>query len=101
MSALDSHKLYYEDLKPRKLITRKGGKDSKMSSKSTKVNEVKAPREYNKTRGEHFKDIVIAVLIVGVIAFIAGVQYAGSQNAKLTSAVKAAQVTAQTQTAKK
>lgn len=62
-------------------------------SKSTKA---EAPaKEYSKTRGEHFKDIVIAILIVGVIAFIAGVQYSDSKNAQMQSAVKAAQTTAQ------
>lgn len=69
------------------------GKDSKMSNKSTTKAEAPA-KSYNKTRGEHFKDIVIAVLVVGVIAFIAGVHYSDSKNAQMQSAVKAAQTTA-------
>lgn len=67
------------------------GKDSKMSDKSTTKAEVKAPKRYTKTRGEHYKDIVIAVLVAGVIAFIGGMHFANKHNADLQNAVKAAQ----------
>lgn len=74
-------------------ITRNtGGKVNKMT-KQTKVTE-KATRSYNKTRGEHLKDIIIAILIVGVVAFIAGVHYSDTKNAQMQSAVQSAQQTA-------
>ena len=94
-SVLDKHKLYYEDMAPRKLNTRKGGKDMKMSSNKSTVTEApKASRKYAKTRGEHIKDIVIAILVAGVIAFIGGMHFANNQHAQMDSAVKAAQSTA-------
>lgn len=85
----------YLDYSPTK--TRKGGKGiQNMSNKSTTTAEApKANRaKYSKTRGEHCKDIVIAMLVVGVIAFIAGVHYSDNKNAQMTSAVKNAQTTA-------
>lgn len=85
MSSLASYKLEYEDL-PRK--TRKGGKDMKMS-KTTNNEAPKASKKYQKTRGEHYKDIVIAVLITGIVAFVAGVQFANGQQATVTEAVQA------------
>lgn len=58
--------------------------------KSTKeVPTAKVRKSYSKTRGEHYKDIVIAVLITGIIAFIAGVQFANNSNAKIQAAVDA------------
>lgn len=79
------------------------GRDKKMSNKSTTQAEApsKATKRYTKTRGEHVKDILIAVLIVGVVAFIGGVHYADSKNAQMQSAVKQAQVSAVDTTAKK
>lgn len=66
-----------------------------MSNKATTNQEApKASRKYSKTRGEHIKDIMIAVLIAGVIAFIGGMHFANEQHAQMESAVKAAQTTA-------
>lgn len=99
MSALDSVKLYYEDLPNN---TRKGGKDIiKMSKSSTP--KVEAPaKSYNKTRGEHFKDMVIVALVVGIIAFGLGFKFNADRNTEMQSAVKAAQTaTVQTETVKK
>lgn len=70
------------------LMTRKGGKDVKMS-KEIKV-EQKVGKKYAKTRGEHYKDIVITVLITGIIAFVAGTVYANKQNSKMNNAVSEA-----------
>lgn len=98
MSSLADYKLYYEDINP---TTRKGGKDSKMS-KNTK--QVEAPaKTYNKTRGEHIKDIVIAILITGIIGFVVGMQFTEKQNAKVSEAVNAvtATQTAEAATVKK
>lgn len=77
--------MYYEDLQqPQK----RGGKDSKMS-KTTNPEAPKASRKYNKTRAEHYKDITIFVLVTAIIAFIAGLQFADSNNAKVQAAVQA------------
>lgn len=63
----------------------------KMSNKSTQPEPVKAPKQkYSKTRGEHFKDIVIAVLITGIIAFVGGMVFQGKQQQAIETAVKGA-----------
>lgn len=49
---------------------------------------------YNKTRGEHLKDMVIVALVVGIVAFGLGFKFNSDRNAEMQSAVKAAQVTA-------
>lgn len=76
------------------LNTRKGGKDlAKMAkSQTTSTEAPKASKKYQKTRGEHAKDILIAILITGVVAFVGGMQFANKQAAKVEQAVKAAQV---------
>lgn len=69
------------------------GKDSKMSKSNTNVTpEAKTSRKYAKTRGEHFKDIVIAILVTSVIAFIGGMHFSNSQHAETERAVKAATI---------
>lgn len=90
MSTLDSYPLQYEDLTP---STRKGGKDSKMS-KEVKP-EVKTTRKYSKTRGEHFKDIVITILVTAIVAFVAGTMFANKQQARIDRAVQAVTPTAE------
>ena len=63
-----------------------------MSNKSTTTTEApKTSKKYAKTRGEHYKDIVIAVLIVGVLSFIGGAVFANKQSAEIRNAVAAAQ----------
>lgn len=47
-------------------------------------------KEYAKSRSEHIKDIVIAVFISGVIAFIGGINYQRDQQATVDRAVKSA-----------
>ena len=57
--------------------------------------EVKAPKaKYSKTRGEHIKDVIIAVLIAGIIAFIGGVTFQSKQQDAINTAVKSAQTVA-------
>lgn len=70
-------------------LTRKGGKDSKMSKTST-TEQPKAVKKYAKTRGEHYKDIVIAILVTAIIAFGLGVKVQADRNAEIASAVKSA-----------
>ena len=77
---IDSYKLYYEDLPPHK--TRKGGK-----TKMTKNTNKQAPTIYNKTRGEHIKDMVIVALIVTIVSFIGGVQFQKDQQQAIVNAV--------------
>ena len=68
---------------------------TKMSNKPTAQPEVKAPKaKYAKTRGEHFKDLVIAVLVAGIIAFIGGMTFQGRQQDAINTAVKGAQTVA-------
>lgn len=99
MQALADYKLEFEDIppSPRKFRV---GKDMKMS-KSTKTAEAPA-KSYNKTRGEHFKDMVIVALVVGIVAFGLGFKFNADRNAEMQSAVKAAQTaTVSTDTVKK
>lgn len=66
-------------------------------SKEAKTVEVSAPKvkaKYAKTRGEHFKDIVIAILVSAVIAFVAGMNFQGKQQDAINTAVKGAQTVA-------
>lgn len=67
-------------------------------SKNQPTNEPKSSKKYAKTRGEHLKDIVIAVLVSAIIAFVAGMHFANRQHAETANAVSAA---TQTETAKK
>lgn len=63
MAALDSFEPEFEDLP-------KNGR--KKPSIIKEIKEEAKMLKYNKTRTEHHKDIVIAMLIVGIIAFVAG-----------------------------
>lgn len=70
------------------------GRVKSMTNKPTTTEAPKASKKYAKTRGEHYKDIVIAVLIAGVIAFIGGMHFANQHNAEMQTAVKAAAIAA-------
>ncbi len=65
---------------------KKARKDNKMSEQKTAV--PKKPK-YSKTRGEHLKDLLIAILISGIVAFVIGIRYANAQNATVQKAVEA------------
>lgn len=67
------------------------GRAKIMPNKSTTNAEApKASRvKYAKTRGEHYKDIVIAILIAGIVAFIGGMHFSNQQHSQLTAAVSA------------
>ena len=77
----------YEDL-PAKNNNKIIRRDSKMSKKQ-EIPTAKTRKSYQKTRAEHYKDIVIAVLITGIIAFIAGAQFNAGQNNAISKAVEA------------
>lgn len=82
---LDDYPLYYEDQPLKISITRKGGKDSKMSKKSSTP---EAPAKvYAKTRGEHFKDMVIVALVVTIIGFVGGMQFQKSHDTEVRNAM--------------
>lgn len=63
-----------------------------MSNKSKAV-ESSPAKTYNKTRGEHIKDMVIVALVVGIIAFGLGFKFNADRNSEMQNAVKAAQTT--------
>lgn len=85
MSSLAKHKLYYED------VTHKPARVGRTEmSKLTTTNEApKASKKYAQTRGEHYKDIIIAILVTAVIAFIGGMHFSNQHNAEMQRAVKA------------
>lgn len=92
MSALDKLALNFEELPEQKRkIIKIGGLKMPKTTNNQEVKQAKIRRVYEKTRGEHIKDVIIAVLITGVMAFVLGARYANNQNAQLTSAVQAAQ----------
>ena len=67
----------------------------KMSNKPTAQPEVKAPKaKYSKTRGEHAKDIIIAMLVTGIITFIGGMTFQANQQRAIETAVKGAHTVA-------
>ena len=66
-----------------------------MSNKSTTNEQPKAVKKYAKTRGEHYKDIVIAILVTAVIGFVVGMHFSNQQHAQVEQAVKSAQTTAE------
>lgn len=101
MSELDSYQLQYEEMPFIKPLFKRVGKDSKMSKSNQ--SKVEAPvKSYNKTRGEHFKDMVIVALVVGIIAFGLGFKFNADRNSEMQSAVKAAQTaTVSAETVKK
>lgn len=87
MSSLADYPLEYEDMPFIKPLINRVGKGSKMS----KSNQTSEPKAYNKTKGEHFKDMVIVALVVGIIAFGLGFKFNADRNSEMQSAVKAAQ----------
>lgn len=60
-------------------------------TKTIQTEAPKASKKYAKTRGEHAKDIIIAILVSSVIAFVGGMVFAGKQQAEVRNAVSAAQ----------
>ena len=84
-----SYNTQYIDIPLLTKTAKSGGKGQKMPNKTTNTPEVKTGKKYAKTRGEHFKDIVIAILITGIIAFIGGAVFQSKQQNAITTAVKA------------
>lgn len=77
---IDNPKLYRKKAVGRTLTT--------MSNNKTQAAEPSKPaKKYAKTRGEHYKDIVIAILIAGILAFVAGMHFANQHNADISKAV--------------
>lgn len=89
MSSLEAYKLNYEDLTPK---TRKGGKVIKMAKTTNTPEQATSKKKYAKTRGEHIKDVIIAMLVTGIVAFGFGLQFASAQEARVNQAVEAATV---------
>lgn len=79
----------YELTPIKQLIPERVGRVKSMT-KSTSTEAPKASKKYAKTRGEHYKDIVIAILVASVIAFIGGMHFSNRQHAQVEQAVTAA-----------
>lgn len=95
MSSLSDYPLEFIDDIPFHKPERVGRISKKMSQPKTNQPEVKASKsKYSKTRGEHFKDLVITALIVGIVAFVGGMTFQGKQQDAINTAVKGAQTTA-------
>jgi hypothetical protein len=88
MGATDGYTLHYEDMPLYKIkAPKKGSKGVIKMAKEVKT--AKTRRVYEKTRAEHYKDIVIAVLITGIIAFIAGMQHQANHQDAIQRAAQA------------
>lgn len=59
-------------------------------SNINKTEASKASKKYQKSRGEHAKDVMIAVLVTAVIAFIGGMHFSNQQHLQVDRAVTAA-----------
>lgn len=94
MNTLDAYALEYED-QPFRKPERVGRISTKMSKSNNTPEVPKVPKaKYSKTRGEHIKDVVIAMLVTGIIAFIGGVTHQSNQQQAIETAVKGAQTVA-------
>lgn len=78
----------YIDIPQITKTAKRGGKGNKMP-KTTQTEAVKASKKYAKTRGEHYKDIVITILVTAIIAFICGAVFQSKQQNAINTAVKA------------
>jgi hypothetical protein len=78
----------YIDIPQITKTAKSGGKVNKMT-KTTQTEAVKASKKYAKTRGEHYKDIVITILVTAIVAFICGAVFQSKQHNAITTAVKA------------
>lgn len=87
-NTLADHELKFEDL-PQKQYNKKTVKAVGRTEMSKTVSEPKVAKSYKKTRGEHFKDIVITILVTAIVAFVAGAMFANKQQAQIDKAVQA------------
>lgn len=92
MSSLSDYPLEFIDDMPFHKPVRVGRTFKKMSKEPTTVAPVKA--KYAKTKGEHRKDLVIAILVAGIIAFVGGITFQSKQQDAINTAVKGASVSA-------
>lgn len=85
-SALADYPLEFEDVpftKPERV--------RRTFTKMSNNKPTEAPAKvYNKTRGEHIKDMIIVALVVAIVAFGLGVKFQSDRNAEVQNAVKAA-----------
>lgn len=95
MNSLDAYALEFEDM-PLKLSKTAGRISTKMSQpQTTQAEAPKAPKaKYSKTRGEHVKDVIIAMLVTGIIAFTGGIWFNEGKQQEIETAVKGAQTAA-------
>lgn len=89
MESLENYPVEFIDDMPLKINREAVGRTFKKMSKSTTTTpEVKASKKYAKTRGEHSKDLIIAILVSGIIAFIGGMTFQARQQSAIDTAVK-------------
>lgn len=70
------------------------GRISTKMSKEPTTTAAPVKAKYAKTKGEHTKDLIIAVLVAGIIAFIGGMTFQAKQQEAISTAVKGAQTVA-------
>lgn len=70
-----------------KTKTPKGRKENKMKDDLQTLPPVLVRgKKYAKSRSEHRKDVIIAILVSGIILFVAGYLFASSQQAEVDAA---------------
>jgi hypothetical protein len=95
MSSLSDYPLEFIDDRPFQIPKRVGRISNKMSKSTNTPEAPKVPKaKYSKTRGEHIKDVVIAMLVTGIIAFVGGVWFNEGKQQEIETAVKGAQTVA-------
>lgn len=71
-------------------LPKRVGRVNKMTKSTTSTEAPKASKKYSKSRGEHAKDILIAVLVTSIVAFGLGVKVQAERNAEVTKAISRA-----------
>ena len=71
------------ELPTKKKNRKSGGKGQEMPKLTS--TEPKSSKKYAKTRGEHYKDIVIAILVTAILAFMVGMRFADQQHKELSA----------------
>lgn len=75
------------------------GRVTKMTKSQPTPEAPKAAKaKYSKTRGEHIKDVIIAMLVTGIIAFAGGIWFNEGKQQEIETAVKGAQTAAPAET---
>lgn len=98
MSSLSEYPVDFIDDMP---LSKNPIRVGRISAKMSKSKTTEAPSVYSKTKGEHRKDIVIAILVAGIITFIGGMTFQSKQQAQIEAARNIVAPTAQAAPVKK